>query len=224
MLNHKDIEFPEVDLSGDEGSPEYEGEEFVAIPDTNHARWIRPPQVSENYWKVVQDDWREIVTEYETSPDDFVTSWHYLNDHPIYWTFDQTYDNPEWPPNHMHRLRHLEGIAQCVDLMVAHVHPDTLLVDKDPAKNIATRVWYETGHRDLLPAEYEYGHIGQHQWHDWKLDGGAATVEAAIIELARKIWEKYGNDRRVADAEADQDRVHFRGSDARDTGNETSDG
>ena len=209
MLKHKKIVFPEVDLSHDEGDPEWDGVSQVQTvpiqrgekPDHPDGvrRWIRPGGVCARAWEGYKEDWIRVVEEYEANPDDFHNAWHYLDGHPIYWKFDQSADVAEWPPNHLHRLHHDRGISRCVDIIVVRVNPKNKTIEDDESKNTATRVWYETGQMDLLPRDYEFDHGGQHQWHDWKIDGGAPTMEKAIIKLARRVWKKYGNDRRYAE-------------------------
>lgn len=212
-LKHKRIVFPEVDLSGDEPDPEWKGTsqfETVPIPGTTHRRWIRPANVCANAWHHCKEAWTEIVEDYEANPDDFYNAWHYLDNHPIYWKFDQSMKT-NWPPNHFHRLEHSRGIPRCVDFMVVQVCPETMEIEDDSSKNTLTRVWYETGQFDILPREYEFGMIMQHHWHDYKLDGGAATIEEAVIALARKIWRKYGNDRRYAERTISQPKFNNAG-------------
>lgn len=195
-LIHKDIVFPEVDLSHDESDPEWEGKDMVPVDDGKYYRWIRPPHIYANSWNYTQEIWDDIVREYESNPDDFYNSWQYLDNHPMYWTFKQgPWGDDERAPNHYCRLTREKGIVRCVDIDVVRVNPDNETIEDDEALNTATRVWYETGHHDLLPREDGCSS----QWHDWKMDGGAETMEAAIIELAYKVWKKYGNDRRVAD-------------------------
>ena len=60
----------------------------------------------------------------------------------------------------------------------------------------SVRVCCETGHVRLFPDEY--GNASH--WHDPALDGGAVTYKQAIIGCARRVWQEYGNDRRVCDA------------------------
>ncbi len=91
------------------------------------------------------------------------------------------------------------------------VNPKNETIENKESKNTVTRVWYETGQFDLLPRNYEPGFRGQHQWHDWKIDGGASTVEEAVIQLARKIHRKYGNDRRYADKSVMKSKKEYKG-------------
>jgi hypothetical protein len=209
-VKRKTIVFPEVDTSHDEADPEWQGKNFERVRSGSHYRWMRPPGIYKRAWRGVRESWIRIAREYETEPRDFHNAWHYLNNHPIYWKFSQSRSDDR-PPNHYSRLIHTHGISRCVDIDVVQVNPDTETIEEEEAKNTATRVWYETGQFDLLPREYEFDMRGQHQWHDWKIDGGAPTVEEAIIKLAHKIHKKYGNDRRYADKTVDKSRKEDKG-------------
>lgn len=198
-LEHKPIVFPEVDLSNDDADPEWNGSEFIEIPGRSVYRWVSPPGVAAAAWKVFQQEWVDIVTRYEADPDDFMNAWYYLDGHPAFWTFRQEFKCEEWPPNHLHRLEHQQGITRCIFITPHKVNPETLAIDEDESLNTLTQLWYELGKMDLLPGDHGGGVAVTSHWHDWQLDGGAGTYEAAIIDIARKVWESYGNDRIIVD-------------------------
>lgn len=192
MLPHKDYVLPEVDLSHDEGDPDWDGRHFVPIEGRSGSRWVSPPGVAARAWEATQESWKEIVYDYEFNPDDFYNSWHYLEDHPMFWEFrDHKVD--DWGPNHYHRLFIGCGIPNCVDVMVVKVNPETGKIDD--GLNTKTMIWLEAGPSSLFSNEYGF----HDRSHDIALDCGADTFEAAITILARLIWENYGNDRRICD-------------------------
>lgn len=195
-LPHKDIVFPEVDLSGDEGDPDWAGEDFVEVPGRNVYRWVCPPGLHADVWGYKQESWEEAVAAYEAVPDSFFNSWYYLNGHPVYWRFNQVADRPA---NHESGLETEYGFgSDAINIHVTQVCSDCgRRHDDDPNLNNKTEIWLETGKWEMLPGKgsRHHGH-----WHDPELDCGGDTYEEAVIKLARLVWEKYGNDRRIADA------------------------
>lgn len=181
-LPHKDIVFPEVDLSDDGGDPRWRGEKMERGED-GYYHYRRPPGAHAEHWKHTRETWEEIVRAYEATPDDFRSAWFYLDHHMIYWKF---YPGARLPVNHIVHLQDDYGFGS--DSIVVGVS------DVDGYPN----VWLETGHSEMFPSE---SLKGQHtQWRDPALDVRAGTYEKAVVKLARLVWEKYGNDRRIADA------------------------
>lgn len=138
----------------------------------------------------VRERWEETVAEYEANPDGFFESYHYLDGHPAFWRFLEGVS--DLPATHVVRLTDEDGLRACVDIQVVKVNPETGGIDDKEELNTATRVWFELGKHGWPPE--------RHQWHDWTLDDGAETYEAAIVLAARKVWENYGNDRRIVDS------------------------
>jgi hypothetical protein len=224
-LNHKEIVFPEVDTSLDDGDPEWHeagGKEFVR--EGEHYRWTGlEPGFWTGYWGYVKQDWEETVTVYETDPLDVVSAYRYVDLHPVFWTFSRniatfkvtrhavipgdldvarlrvqqlTYrDREGYPGNHLRFLEFEGALRRGFPSIDPHrVCPETGRVEEDESRNTATEWWYEFGPYPLDTAEQGC------PWHDYQLDGGAATFEVALTELAGKVWEYYGNDRRVVDS------------------------
>lgn len=168
--------------------------------------------------------WGELVSAYEFEPEDFYNAYHWVNAHPIFyrWRLPAAYgdlDEDGLPvlvqPEIVYHERHLEhdeGVSQ-LDIGVLKVDPATGRVEMrtatdgedegkeipDELRNTKTEIWYEVGPwlwpRDA--PEHQRGDlplagIGQ---HDWQLDGSADTYEQAIIDVARKLHDRYGNDR-----------------------------
>lgn len=182
-LPHKDIVFPEVDLSGDEGDPRWKGEEWPREPGEYHHTWIRPPGTYARSWEYKQEWWAECVTAYEEEPANFLASWRYLNNHPVYWRFHPS--SSEFPANHVSHLETEYGFgSNAIDVQVAQGED-------------GIRVELETGKWALHIAEGEKQH---NHWHDYELDCYDPTYEEAVVRLARMVWDRYGNDRRIADA------------------------
>lgn len=86
---------------------------------------------------------------------------------------------------------------ECLDIHFARVDPKTKSVNNDPAKNTEVEIWLECGAwltpKDLESQGEDPSHFphGTAQ-HDYDLDCGGDTFEEAILELARLVFEHYG--------------------------------
>ena len=77
--------------------------------------------------------------------------------------------------------------AQCLDIEVAKINPQTREIDDNEVLNTEVEVWLECG-----PYEFNEDAAEFSPTHDIDLDCGAPTFEKAIIELARLVKQKYG--------------------------------
>lgn len=175
------ITFPAVDLSGDEGDPDWDGRRFMKLPDGT-AKFARPPGEYAGMWQAIREEWAECVAAYESAPGDVAAAWAYISGHPAFWTSDDA--GILLPPDHVTRLETSEGVQGTV----------VWALWRDEAGDVRVRL--ETGPRSLVPDEY--GHIHS---HDYRLDVIAGTCEEAILALAATIRRVYGNDRRICDGE-----------------------
>jgi len=212
-LPHKDFILPEIDLSHDEGDPRWHeagGRDFV--PEYNadgklrHFTWagLPPGHYAEYYRLCVLEDWQEIAGAYEASPGDVFRAWWYLDHHPVWWKFDQVRTNrEEYPANHVCFLQHQGAMAAGWPEITPHkAAPATRSVSEDHALNTELEWWYEFGPGCL---------DGGCSYHDYKLDGGASSYEECVLQIARKVWYYYGNDRRVADSDEWRSRDIYNG-------------
>lgn len=105
---------------------------------------------------------------------DFYTAYHWLDEHPIF-------KDPEFRISHFE-----EGLC----IMVVKVNPATETIEDDESLNTATRVWLEHGEYTVVEEE----HV---KWkgccHNIELDVGGVTFEDAIIKLANRTLEVFGN-------------------------------
>ena len=176
MLPHKEIVLPDVDLSFDDNPPGHYAE----------------------YWRLCfVESWADNVARYEADPDDVHAAWWYIENHPVFWQFSQP--RPEqYPRNHISRLQ-AEGALSHLsqDGAMRRGWPEII-----PFRDEKGMSWsYEFGKRALFREELHPGTFGFDTYNDWKLSGYADTYEQAVIEIARKIYDNYGNDRRVVDSE-----------------------
>jgi hypothetical protein len=152
-LPHKEIEFPDVDASG-------QGDNQVI-----HWQWIR-------------NQWQQNAIRYESDPGSFCNSWHYLNCHPAFWRFMCPERNQRFSSNHVTYLQYDYGFGSGAIEVDVQGDDDVVL---------------EAGQNSLQRNEH-----GIHeQCHDYDLDTSASSYEEAVIILAWKVWERYGNDRRI---------------------------
>lgn len=205
-LPHKEYALPEVDLSHDEGDPRWHaagGKGSIPVHDDQgrvlHYSWtgLHPGHYAE-YWRLcVAGPWEEAVRAYEASPGDAFSAWTYADCHPVFWKF-RGRRREDYPVNHVSGLTASGALTRGWPEVTPHrVCPETGRHEDDAARNTATQWWYELGPEKLLPDGE-----GDCPWHDYALDGGAATYEDAVIALARVIYDNYGNDRQVTDSGA----------------------
>lgn len=148
-----------------------------------------------------EDAWRETVRAFEANPGSFSNAWHYLNNHPVFWTFGDVRDGKH-PEVRERNLQHEYGMTfGCgIEVTVNRVDPKTRRISDDPALNTRTEVWYEVA-LTHWPTDPHY----PIRIHDYECDGGAKTYEKAIVKAARKIHQRYGNDRQILDAEPNKE-------------------
>lgn len=201
-LPHKDIVLPEVDLSHDEGDPRWhESGGLMSSPEYREdgtVKWYTwnglPPGHYAEYWQSVVKDWERQAARYEQDPGNVVHAYYYLDNHPAFWKFENERIHPDYPVNHVSHLWHEcawehDGIIRVDPHLVC---PETNRIEEDEARNTAVRWWYEFGPVTLFAPHSTF--------HDYLLDGGADTFEECVIQIARKVWENYGNDRRIVDS------------------------
>lgn len=74
----------------------------------------------------------------------------------------------------------------CLDIEVQKVNPITCAVDEDKSKNTKIEIWLECG-----------PYLKDCKAHDVDLDCGGDTFENAIINLAKLVKDKYGDDKDI---------------------------
>lgn len=107
---------------------------------------------------------------------DFHGAWWFLNEHPAFFH----------PKNARYNIYNEAFVSACLEIEVQKVCPKTRHIESDVSRNTMTEVWLECG-----PFVIHEGKITAS--HDWDLDCGAETFEEAIIILAKKVKEKYGD-------------------------------
>lgn len=110
-------------------------------------------------------EWLKAAEAYHDNPDDLVTSYNFVNFHPVFWARDTPEKTWDWCTSHAQSI--------WMDLMLDGDTNDV--------------VWaLETGSH-IAP---HYTHF----CHDIRLDTFAPTVEQGFIELARKVSEHFNDD------------------------------
>jgi hypothetical protein len=142
-----------------------------------------------------ESEWRDTVHAFEANPGSFYNAWHYLNNHPVFWTFGWVRDG-RIPEVHERELQHEYGFPEGIEISVTRVDPKIRSISQDPALNTRLEVWYELSVTPWPTDEHYPTRI-----HAVQGDGGARTYEKAIIKAARKVHEMYGNDRRALEVD-----------------------
>jgi hypothetical protein len=193
-LESKPIELPEVPCDTSEDS----GKGFV---DEKIRSIMGNPDLYRQVQKSRAREWRRTARDFEAEPEDFYRAWHYLNLHPLFWCIGGRRTKPM--PLHERHLIHDQGINQGLDVTVHKVDPKTGQVElEEPGedRNTKTEVWYEL-------CCYRWGsQYDDVRVHVWQADGGGDTYEEAIVTAAKQVHERYGNDRRIFDAQMEEDR------------------
>jgi hypothetical protein len=201
LMEHKTYTLPEINLSHDEGDPRYlaEGPTTPVLNDKGEVyayRWngLHPGHYAEYYRLCIVEEWERIVTEYESNPDSSFHAWYYIDNHPMFWEF---HPHKGFPVNHVSVLLHNGAWSRGWPEITPHmVCPATNIIEDDDELNTRLEWWYEFGRNALFPDKDGV----QIPTHDCEMDGGASTYEEAVVAIAGKIHEHYGNDRVIADA------------------------
>jgi hypothetical protein len=91
-------------------------------------------------------------------------------------------------------LRHLHRHAIEMNLSMFYAKVDeTRTVNDDLSRNVNVEVWLEFGPEEYdYPAEW-YEETDRMEYHDWRLDCGGPTFDAALVELANLVLKEYGD-------------------------------
>jgi hypothetical protein len=196
-LKSKPIELPDIPWKMTRGEKKRHRELGKQIG----SPFVRTVRLHHRLQEYRESAWFETVHAFEANPGDFYNAWHYLNNHPVFWTFGEPRDGTV-PEVHERNLQHEYGMlfGNGIEVTVHRVDPKTRSVSDDPARNTRTEVWYELS-LTHWPTHEHY----PHRIHDYEGDGGAKTYEKAIVKAARKVHELYGNDRRILDAQLNKE-------------------
>lgn len=128
-----------------------------------------------------KEEWERRARAYEADPEDFHTAWHWLNNHPVFWYFGKE--------RHERNLCADRGVFEGLEFVPVKVNPETLRIDDDSSKNTLVQIWVEV----FMSSLRQPG--GGIRLHDVECDTGGATYEEAVVKVAKRIYERYGNDR-----------------------------
>lgn len=122
----------------------------------------------------------------------FFEAWWWLHNHPAFYfkgpSIQATPGADKEP-----------GFFRALDFSVQKVNPTTLRVEDDQTGNTHVRFWLEVGPWEApTEEELENDTYWGDDWegtptHDYELDCGGDTYEEAIIKMAEKVREKYGD-------------------------------
>lgn len=161
----------------------------IVLPEVDLSFDDDPPGHYAEYWRLCfAESWVENVARFEKNPEDVHAAWWYIDGHPVFWQFNQPRPD-EYPENHISRL---EGEGA-----MARGWPEII-----PFRDEEGVAWgYEFGKRSLFREANHPGEPFFDTYHDYLLDGHEKTYDLAVIAIAKKIHQHYGNDRRVVDSE-----------------------
>jgi len=208
-LTPRDIVLPEIPCDGDLDMVMYRHDGTVFEP------VIDGRDLNKDFWQHRQADrvqeWEQTVRAYEANPDDVYYAWRYLDSHPVFWKFDRLADGsmPLAERIHERHLTHEYGIHRCVDIEVQKIDPASRSTEADWSARTETEIWIELGQYSWPQEPSTDPNRQDCTYHDYRLDCGGPTLDAAIIKAAYNVHEAYGNDRRVCDAPFDEATYAF---------------
>lgn len=128
----------------------------------------------------------------------FYEAYNWLERHPVFFTPKPMTDDGD---NYS-----LEGFCKSLEMAVVLVDPATKQLSKDPSKNTQVQVFLEVGLWTSLEGAKDLRlHRIYTDWtprppRDEDLSSQGDTYEAAIIQLANKVLDKYGEYRFESEA------------------------
>lgn len=148
-------------------------------------------------WVTAQTDriarWERIVARYEADPHDYVNAWQYLDSHPAFWMFLPFAGDDRF---HERYLEDTGGVDRCLHVCAVRVSPVTHRIEDEEALNTQNEVWVELGKYPWPGTRDEAPDV---TFHDYVLDTGGPTFEAAFVRAAHNVATTYGHDRMVCD-------------------------
>lgn len=135
-----------------------------------------------------EEEWRKVVLAFEENQSVYNAYW-YVALHPMFYFFMPPFKDGRAPRVHERHLVHEQGWQQ-VQIQPHLVNPATMRISDDPSLNTHTEFWYEFG-----PTLFGHDAGAGISGHDQECDDGAKSYDDAIVAVAKKIHEVYGNDR-----------------------------
>ena len=163
---------------------------------------MRPPTPQERRHNTEQvaayraEEWSSSVAAYAANPADVLAAWYYLTAHPAFWTYLVPRDLTGVDP------REIDEAAW------ARIEAEGWLSDSDGLAHLAVNLGRSEGRLEVrmehgpvlwpldVPARHRTGlRVGGTPSHDPSLDVAGPTWEEAIVALAKKVRQRYGDDR-----------------------------
>jgi len=131
-----------------------------------------------DYWLTsIEDDYRDFIechlAEYDKNPDDFMTAYEFLNNHPTFWT----------------RLIKDRSKYNRKDYISWHTHEGISTLYASPIPKEITSKEYDWCMEGGAHVERDDHEIPAYTtcYHDWKLDSWGASYEEACINFAKNV-------------------------------------
>lgn len=126
--------------------------------------------------------WAKTARKYEKDPTSFYRAWYWLQGHPLFWYFGREHQ-------HESTLCDNRGVDEGLEFRPAMVNKVTRKTE-GPMKDRELEIWVE-----VFPTSLKPGALNTRRLHDYKCDTGAPSYEEAVVEVARLIYARHGNDR-----------------------------
>jgi hypothetical protein len=155
------------------------------------------------------EEWARTVAVYAANPVDVLAAWHYLTAHPVFWTYLAPSDLADIDPREVD------------EATWARIETEGWLSDSDGLAYLDVSLGRSGGRLEVraehgpvlwpldVPAQHRAGlRVGGTPSHDPSLDVAEPTWEEAIVALAAKVRQRYGDDRaQVPEPQPDRDNT-----------------
>jgi len=155
------------------------------------------------------EGWARTVAAYAANPADVLAAWHYLTAHPVFWTYLVPSDLADIDPREVD------------EATWARIEAEGWLSDSDGLACLDVSLGRSGGRLEVraehgpvlwpldVPAQHRAGlRVGGTPSHDPSLDVAEPTWEEAIVALAAKVRQRYGDDRaQVPEPQSDRDNT-----------------
>jgi hypothetical protein len=155
------------------------------------------------------EGWARTAAEYAANPADVLAAWDYLTAHPVFWTYHVPSDLADIDPREVD------------EATWARIEAEGWLSDSDGLAHLDVSLGRSEGRLEVraehgpvlwpldVPAQHRTGlRVGGTPSHDPSLDVAEPTWEEAIVALAAKVRQRYGDDRaQVPEPQTDRDNT-----------------
>jgi|HubBroStandDraft_2_1064218.scaffolds.fasta_scaffold87305_3 hypothetical protein len=189
--------------TGEDGTRWHELHGLTLFQRPGERNWtMRPPTPQERRHNTGRlaayraEEWASTVAAYAAHPADVLAAWHYLTAHPVFWSYHVPGDLADVDPREVD------------EATWARIEAEGWLSDGDGLAQLDVNLGRSGGRLEVrlehgpvlwpldVPVEHRKGlQVGGTPSHDPSLDVAGPTWEKAIVALAARVRERYGDDR-----------------------------